>query len=470
MQSARRVRRDFELEADDLTYVARICRMVQGTPLGILLAASWLEALTPREIVEEISRSLDFLETEMHDLPERQRSLRAVFEYSWNLLTEQERMLFAQFSMFRGGFTRDAALQITGTNLRALTVLVNKSLLRRDNVSGRYEVHELLRQYAEEKLEQSADRDSASAAYSRYYLELLAQLTPKLKGFGQLEALNLIDADFENIRAAWNWAVSSVARTRDRRGSRRAVSVPDVPQPLDGRRADVWRGAAGLAVDPATIPRCWREAAGQVSAGQAAGVVPQRAGNRPAARRRLRNRLLPAVGRALALAHRIQSGGRDSAAGSQPARLSGAGRQILRRAGAGRPRLESHAHDGARHPGVVVQQSLDLRREIGDKIGIANSLRNMGGSRGGYFDDTDLAFTYWEEAKEIAYEMNDRFRIAWNASLQAANLIFRGEFDRAEVLIAEGFPHAADLNHPVVKGLSFWNEPPSRGCATKIMR
>ena len=158
LQSAHRVRRDFQLDADALTYVARICRMVQGTPLGILLAASWLEVLTPREIAEEISRSLDFLETEMHDLPERQRSLRAVFEYSWDLLTEQERMLFARFSLFHGGFTRDAALQITGTNLRALTVLVNKSLLRRDNASGRYEVHELLRQYAEEKLEQSADR------------------------------------------------------------------------------------------------------------------------------------------------------------------------------------------------------------------------------------------------------------------------------------------------------------------------
>src|SRR5258706_5874642 len=87
MQSARRVRSDFQLEADDLPYVARICRSVQGTPLGILLAAAWLEAPSPREIAEEIKHSLDFLETQMHDLPERQRSLRAVFEYSWHLLT-----------------------------------------------------------------------------------------------------------------------------------------------------------------------------------------------------------------------------------------------------------------------------------------------------------------------------------------------------------------------------------------------
>jgi predicted ATPase len=207
VQSAQRVRRDFQLEANDLPFVARICRLVQGTPLGILLAAAWLEVLTPREIVDEISRSLDFLETDMHDLPERQRSLRAVFEYSWNLLSEQERTLFAHFSIFRGGFTRDAALRITGTNLRALTLLVNKSLLRRDNESGRYEIHELLRQYAEEKLAQSAELGAANDAHSRYYLEQLVQLMPKLKGFGQLEALNLIDTDFDNIRVAWVWAV-----------------------------------------------------------------------------------------------------------------------------------------------------------------------------------------------------------------------------------------------------------------------
>src|SRR6185503_1023269 len=99
---------------------------VQGTPLGILLAASWLETLSLSEIAQEISSNLDFLESEMHDLPERQRSLRAVFEYSWNLLTEQEQTLFAQCSIFRGGFTREAVQQITGTNLRSLTTMINK--------------------------------------------------------------------------------------------------------------------------------------------------------------------------------------------------------------------------------------------------------------------------------------------------------------------------------------------------------
>jgi hypothetical protein len=100
----------------------------------------------------------------------------------------------------------------------------------------------------------------------------------------------------------------------------------------------------------------------------------------------------------------------------------------------------------------LVLRSLALRRELGDKIGMANSLRNLGGSQGGTFDSTDAAVTYWQEAKEIAYSMNDRLGVAWNAGLQAINLVLHGEFDRAQTLIDKGYPHAAEINDPVVKG------------------
>jgi hypothetical protein len=99
----------------------------------------------------------------------------------------------------------------------------------------------------------------------------------------------------------------------------------------------------------------------------------------------------------------------------------------------------------------VVKQSLALRREIGDKIGTGNSLRNMGWS-GGFYDNTDTAYQSWGEAKAIAYEMNDRLNIGWNASLQGANLIIKGEFDRAEVLLNEGYPYASELGDPIVTG------------------
>jgi hypothetical protein len=105
-ESACRARPDFELTDEVLPDVVRICQLVEGTPLGVLLAAPWVEMLTPAEIAAEIERSLDFLERELRDVPERQHSLRAAFDHSWNLLSPRERETFAALSVFRGGFAR----------------------------------------------------------------------------------------------------------------------------------------------------------------------------------------------------------------------------------------------------------------------------------------------------------------------------------------------------------------------------
>ena len=111
---AQRVSPSFDLNTDNLAFVMRICRAVQGFPLGILLAAGWLEMLTPAEIAEAIDQDFSFLETDLFDLPERQRSMRAVFNQSWKILTEHEREIFSAFSVFRGGFTAKAAHEIPG--------------------------------------------------------------------------------------------------------------------------------------------------------------------------------------------------------------------------------------------------------------------------------------------------------------------------------------------------------------------
>src|SRR5207249_7677928 len=116
-----------------------ICRLVGGMPLGILLAAPWVEVLSLPEIAREIENNLSFLETAQRDVPERQRSMRAAFDYSWNLLSEAERDVFKKLSVFRGGFTRDAAQQVADAPLKVLMTLTNKSLLRRDTNTGRFD-------------------------------------------------------------------------------------------------------------------------------------------------------------------------------------------------------------------------------------------------------------------------------------------------------------------------------------------
>jgi tetratricopeptide (TPR) repeat protein len=211
MNSAKRVRPNFELKVDNLDFVAQICNLVQGMPLGIVLAASWLGVLSLAEIADEVQQSLDFLETDETELPERQRSIRAVMDYSWEQMTEAEQQVFMKLSVFRGGFTREAGQQIAGANLRILMSLVNKSLIQRDSNSGRYTVHELLRQYAEEHLQQSDELDDVNDQHMTYFANFLAIRTPDIKGRRQLGSLHEIQADFNNISVAWDYASTTLA-------------------------------------------------------------------------------------------------------------------------------------------------------------------------------------------------------------------------------------------------------------------
>jgi len=205
-QTAHRVRSDFELTADNMKYVVRLCRLVDGMPLGILLAASWMEMLEPEEIAGEIEKSLDFLETRQRDLPDRQHSIRSVFDYSWKLLNSSEQNVFMKSSVFRGGFTREAAEQVTGASLRDLMELVDKSLLHRDP-DGRFNIHELLRQYAEEKLSQVPNEsDATKNQHSSYYANFLHQRETMLLGKNQKQALDEITNEIENISMSWNRA------------------------------------------------------------------------------------------------------------------------------------------------------------------------------------------------------------------------------------------------------------------------
>lgn len=211
VQSARRAQLDFELMPENRDAIAQICYRVRGMPLAIELAAGWVEMLEVGEIAQEINQSLDFLETDMRDMPERHRSIRAVFDYSWQLLSADERQIFASFAVFHGGFTRDAAQSVVDANLRTLNAFTNKSLITRE-LSGRYMIHELLRQYAAEKLaEQPALKDDLRAHHADYYTRYLAENELNLKGTRQTETAKTMDQEMENIRAAWAWAIETAS-------------------------------------------------------------------------------------------------------------------------------------------------------------------------------------------------------------------------------------------------------------------
>jgi predicted ATPase/DNA-binding NarL/FixJ family response regulator len=194
---------DQEVEA-----VIQICRLVEGMPLALELAAAWRKTLNCQAIADEIQGGLAFLTTRRRNVLARHHSMQTVFDQTWQRLDEREQAVFKQLSVFRGGFQRDAAVEVAGASLSILSTLVDKSLIRLD-ANDRYQVHELLRQYAAEQLEISAD-DAAQtqAAHAHFYIRFLHQRSGDVRGGRQREVLLEIKAELDNIRMAWLWAVA----------------------------------------------------------------------------------------------------------------------------------------------------------------------------------------------------------------------------------------------------------------------
>jgi predicted ATPase/DNA-binding CsgD family transcriptional regulator len=205
LDRAKRVRREFSVDSE-LDDAIRICQLVGGMPLAIELSVSWLKTLSCQDIIKQIERGIDFLSTRARDIPERHRSIRAVFDYSWNLLSSDEQAVFPRLSIFRGGFTLEASENVARADLMTLSGLVEKSMVRRDN-TGRFDIHELLRQYAEEKLDEVDETTDVLSAHATYFADFMREHAIDIKGRRQLEGLNEIEADFDNVVEVWNRAI-----------------------------------------------------------------------------------------------------------------------------------------------------------------------------------------------------------------------------------------------------------------------
>ncbi len=213
VQNARRTHVGFTLTDSQLAAVVRICQMVEGMPLGIEMASARVRVLSCEQIAGELEQSLDILEMPARNVPSRHRSIRAAFEPTWQRLSEVERDVFKNLSVFRGGFTPEAARMVAGASLRTLSSLVDKSLLR-VGIDGRYDLHELLRQYGEEQLKLAAEESAQIRNHHcAYYAEFVRQRREEMLGPGMKEALDSVGAALENAQAAWAWAVSQAKWT-----------------------------------------------------------------------------------------------------------------------------------------------------------------------------------------------------------------------------------------------------------------
>ena len=208
VQRARRAHVGYNFTVQDYPGIVHICQLVDGMPLGIELAAAWVRTLSCDEIAQQIERGLGFLTVTTRDLPARHRSMRAVFDQSWKLLPEEEKQVLARLSVFRGRFRPGAAEQIAGATLSTLSALIAKSLVRRSG-ENRHDLHELVRQFAAEYLSKNNDEQiAAQNRHSEYYLNSFGRAAERMHSPVQREALAEWTAEMDNIRAAWNWAVT----------------------------------------------------------------------------------------------------------------------------------------------------------------------------------------------------------------------------------------------------------------------
>lgn len=205
LERAQQVMADFVINNQNQTAIRQICHLLEGMPLGIELAAAWVHVLTPQEIAAEIRRSIDFLARATRDMTPRHRSMRAVFDHSWKLLNADERSALMKLSVFRGGCTREAALQVAAAPLPVLASLIDKSLLRKSpHTPTRYTMHELVRQYAADQLANAPDHMAQTVveAHAVYYHDLVREAERQIWGANIAAVMHRLEAENDNVRAA----------------------------------------------------------------------------------------------------------------------------------------------------------------------------------------------------------------------------------------------------------------------------
>ena len=189
LQSAGHAQAQFQVRPEDEPRIRHICRLVDGMPLRIELAASWINLLALDDIAHEIEHSLEMLTTRMRDVPQRHRFITAVMDHSWQLLTADEQRVMARRAVFRGSFTREMARQVADASLAILAQLVSKSMLRRSG-QNRYDLHELMQQYAQSQLEQSGQLHATQSRHTAAFLAYIKANGPPVAwgGVGRAQA------------------------------------------------------------------------------------------------------------------------------------------------------------------------------------------------------------------------------------------------------------------------------------------
>ena len=206
----RRVQPDFRPTAHDARRIVHICRLLEGSPLAIELAAAWIRALPLEQIKRELEHGLDLLATTMRDVEPRHRSMTAAFDHSWRLLTASERSILRQLSVFRGGCTREAAHEVTGATVADLPGLTGRVLAAAGGArplrDARTDPTVLRRETGNRTARGIRRTPECGAQAARDLLRVSFDALDKAIA-QQLDATKAITADLSNAQTGWQWAI-----------------------------------------------------------------------------------------------------------------------------------------------------------------------------------------------------------------------------------------------------------------------
>ncbi len=436
---------DFAITPQNAADIVCICQLVQGLPLGIELAAAWVHLLSPQQIAAEIAANLDFLTSQHRDATPRQRSLRAAFDHSWKLLSADECALFCRLAVFRGSFDREAAVAVAGAALPALASLADKSLLRSQD--SRYDLHEVLRQYATERLDQSGQLAEVQDRHAAYYAGLLQLQGQRLDTSHQREAIEAIATDIDNVRAAWKHAV------RARRMADLTTSLTPLFRYFDVRNGQL-EGRDALAAAVAALSADAKPVTGGSSlvcrllARQ--GALDNRLGRYPEALAALQQALALAQSQddpaeivfcQMHLSYTLYALGKLAEAQQELQKATALARSLdeplLLADVVGSLAAATAARGDYAEARRLHQESLVIMRRYDDRQSMITALSNLG-TVAHWLGDYDEARRLYEESNAIARELDDRRSLAIGLHNQADIALRLGDYAASERLTREG--------------------------------
>jgi len=428
VERAQAVQPDFDLTEANAAAVARLCHRLDGLPLAIELIAARVRLLSPAEILRRLGGRFLLQSDGLRDIDERQRTLKNAIEWSYDLLTQEEQILFARLAVFVGGWTLDAAESVCGNGASGLTApaldllasLVNKSLVaqREVNDESRFTMLETIREYTLEKLEASGEAEAVRRRHTEYYLAMMVKVGPDLDASSDL--LDRVEREHDNLRAALQWSL-------DRGEVEMAARLSLTIFPLWSMRAHhltegrQWFRQVLAAARDYPLPACV-----PAKVVYSAGILAYLQSDQAAAR--------PLLEEALALARESKD------------------RRTIAHALHG---LSNVAMNDGQYGRVsaLLNECLPLARQMGDKWLIAMSLNNLA-EVARLQGDYEQALPMFEEGAQLLAEMGSKSFMAILMDGLGTIMQYQGRYDRALAIHMQCLTLAHEMDDQRIIALS----------------